>query len=85
MTLSYALSGIAVCLGLATPFAAWSAEAAAPAASKPMAAKTAATKTPKAKSTNSAPGCDESNSPSKKLPGSPKCPDKIAVQPGAKQ
>jgi hypothetical protein len=84
LTLCTALSGIALCLGLATPFAAWSADAVAPAASNPTKAKKVA-KMPKAKGTHSAPGCDESNSPGKKMPNAPKCPEKIAIQPGAKQ
>lgn len=80
------LARLALCLGLAIPFAAWSADVAAPAASKPTAAvKKVDAKMPKAKSTNSAPGCDESNSPGKKLPSPPKCPPDMKVKAGAQQ
>ena len=80
------LTGLALCLGLAAPFAAWSADVAVPAASKPMASvKKVDTKMPKAKGGNSAPGCDESNSPGKKLPSPPKCPPDMKVKASTQQ
>jgi hypothetical protein len=90
---------LALCLGLASPLAAWSVTAATPAAT-PAASKPAATaaapapapavkkvdaKMPKAKDTSTAPGCDESNSPGKKLPGTPKCPADQKVKASAQQ
>ena len=83
--ISTPLRRLALCIGLAAPLAGWSADIATPAASKPAAAKKVDAKMPKAKSTNSAPGCDESNSPGKKLPSPPKCPPDLKAQPAAKQ
>lgn len=86
ITLRTPLARLALCLGLATPFAAWSVDAAAPTASKPTASvKKVDAKVPKAKGGNSAPGCDESNSPTKKLPSPPKCPPEMKVKAATQQ
>lgn len=84
ITLATPLSRLALCLGLATPFAATSAEIVTTAASKPTAVKKVDTKKLKAKNATSSPGCEGTNSPGGKMPSPPKCPE-LTVNPGAKQ